>query len=100
MRANLDATGGLLLRRAHRARARAAGRAGARPRRPPSEAAQARRRRARRRSGFRDALLAQPAVAAHLDAAALDALLDPAGYLGATPVLVERALARAERELP
>ncbi len=52
------------------------------------------------RHGFRDALLAQPAVAAHLDAAALDALLDPATYLGATSTFVERALARAERELP
>ena len=70
----------------------------------------ARRRRTRgpgrRRAGgavpcaFRDALLAQPAVAAHLDAAALDALLDPAGYLGATSTFIERALARAERELP
>ena len=48
---------------------------------------------------FRDALLARPAIAAHLDGGALDALLDPAGYLGATDELIARALARAEREL-
>jgi hypothetical protein len=38
-------------------------------------------------------------VAAHLDAAALDALLDPAGHLGASDALIDRALDRAEREL-
>ena len=48
---------------------------------------------------FRDALLAQPAVAAQLDAAALDELLDPAGYLGATGALIARALTRFDREL-
>ena len=96
MRANLDATGGLLMSerlvlelapRLGRAAAQDAVRAAA----PQASAVP---------SAFRDALLAQPAVAAHLDAAALDALLDPATYLGATRTFVERALARAERELP
>jgi 3-carboxy-cis,cis-muconate cycloisomerase len=92
MRANLDATGGLLLAervvfaltpRAGRDEAKAAVQAAA----------------AAADASFRDALVAQPAVAAHLDAAAVDDLLDPAGYLGATDVLVARALARHEREV-
>jgi len=32
------------------------------------------------------------AIAAHLDAAAIDAALDPAGYLGSAEALVQRAL--------
>ena len=42
---------------------------------------------------FRDELLAEPEVAAHLTPAEVDAALDPAGYLGSAPRLVERALA-------
>ena len=106
MRANLDATGGLLLaERIVLALAPPAGRAEAQAA-IQTAAAQAAHQGgaalggAAPPTGFRDALLAQPVVAAHLDAAAVDALLDPAGYLGATHVLVERALARAERELP
>jgi 3-carboxy-cis,cis-muconate cycloisomerase len=71
-----------LTRRVGRAQARAAVRAAARADEP-----------------FRDALLAQPAIATHLDAAAVDELLDPAGYLGATDELIARALARHEREV-
>jgi 3-carboxy-cis,cis-muconate cycloisomerase len=42
---------------------------------------------------FREELLADPEVTAHLTPADVDAALDPAGYLGSTPALVERALA-------
>jgi 3-carboxy-cis,cis-muconate cycloisomerase len=46
---------------------------------------------------FAAELLADPAIAAVLTPAELDELLDPAGYLGATTTLVDRAL-RAHRE--
>jgi 3-carboxy-cis,cis-muconate cycloisomerase len=88
MRANLDTTVLAerlvleLTRRVGRAQATAAVRAAARADAP-----------------FRSALLAQPAIAAHLDAAAVDELLDPTGYLGATDELIARALARHEREV-
>jgi 3-carboxy-cis,cis-muconate cycloisomerase len=42
---------------------------------------------------LRDELLADPAVAAHLTAAELDEAIDPARYLGATQVFIDRALA-------
>jgi 3-carboxy-cis,cis-muconate cycloisomerase len=89
MRANLDVGGGLMLAEhvamvlgarvgreaAHRAVQAAAARTvgGGRP--------------------FREELLGDPAVAAHLGPADVDAALDPASYLGATPALIERALA-------
>jgi 3-carboxy-cis,cis-muconate cycloisomerase len=86
MRANLDAAGGALVAErvalALPAGARAAVKAAAASGAP-----------------FRDALLAQPELAAHLDPGALDALLDPAGYVGASDALIDRALDRAEREL-
>jgi 3-carboxy-cis,cis-muconate cycloisomerase len=91
MRANLDATGGALLsERLVLALAPRAGR---------EEALAAVQSAAAAGGSFRDALLSQPAVVAQLDAAALDELLDPAGYLGATDELIARALARCEREL-
>jgi len=93
MRANLDASGGLMLSEhvamalaahlgreaAHRRVEAAAGRAagGGRP--------------------FRDELLADPEIAAHLGPEGVDAALDPAGYLGSAPALIDRALA-AHRE--
>jgi 3-carboxy-cis,cis-muconate cycloisomerase len=94
MRANLDMGGGLMLAEhvamvlaamigrpaAQRAVQAAAGRASAAGGRP-----------------FREELLAEPEVTAHLSAAEVDAALDPAGYLGSTPALIERALA-AHRE--
>ena len=86
MRANLDATGGRLL--AERV-------ALALPLDVRHEVGEA----AVSDAPFRDALLARPAIVGHLDAGALDALLDPAGYLGATDELIARALARADREL-
>ncbi len=42
---------------------------------------------------LRDELLADPDVTTHLTATELDEALDPAGYLGATQVFIDRALA-------
>ncbi|HET8577327.1 MAG TPA: adenylosuccinate lyase [Methylomirabilota bacterium] len=44
---------------------------------------------------FRDALLADARVAPHLDRLALEALLDPRGYLGLAPALVDRVVGAA-----
>lgn len=41
---------------------------------------------------FTEALLAQPVVSAHLSADRLGILLDPAGYLGATDIWIDRAV--------
>jgi 3-carboxy-cis,cis-muconate cycloisomerase len=41
---------------------------------------------------FRDVLLGMPAVADSLGPGGLDAALDPAGYLGVTDALIDRAL--------
>jgi 3-carboxy-cis,cis-muconate cycloisomerase len=89
MRANLEATGGLLLaERVAGALADALGRAGAQElvRRRSREAADSGR-------PLRAVLLADPALREHLDEAAVDRLLDPAGYLGSAGPLVDRALA-------
>jgi 3-carboxy-cis,cis-muconate cycloisomerase len=86
MRANLDATGGRLL--AERVALAV-----------PADARGDVRAAAAADGPFRDALLARPAIAAHLDGAAIDELLDPACYRGATDTLIARALARADREL-
>ncbi len=89
MRANLELTGGLLLseqvlmalaprvgrRRAAELVRGAAGRASAAGR------------------TFREELLADDDVAAHLGPEAIEAALDPGRYLGATPALIDRALA-------
>jgi 3-carboxy-cis,cis-muconate cycloisomerase len=91
MRANLDSTGGRLL--AERVVLALA------PRTGRERANGAVRAAATAGGSFRDALLAQPAVASQLDAAALDELLDPAGYLGATGALIARALTRFDQEL-
>jgi 3-carboxy-cis,cis-muconate cycloisomerase len=95
MRANLEATGGLpLAERVAGTLADALGRAGAQKlvQRLSREAAGADR-------PLRAALLADPVVREHLDEAAVDRLLDPAGYLGSAGELVDRALAahRARR---
>jgi 3-carboxy-cis,cis-muconate cycloisomerase len=89
MRANLELTGGLLLaERVAGALADALGRAGAQElvQRLSREAADSGR-------PLRAVLLANPAVREHLDEAAVDRLLDPAGYLGSAGRLVDRALA-------
>jgi 3-carboxy-cis,cis-muconate cycloisomerase/3-oxoadipate enol-lactonase len=93
MRANLEATGGLLLaERIAGALADALGR---------SDAQELVQRRSREAAGsgrpLREVLLADPTVREHLDEAAVDRLLDPAGYLGAAGPLVDRALAARRR---
>ncbi|TCC00414.1 3-carboxy-cis,cis-muconate cycloisomerase [Micromonospora zingiberis] len=88
MRANLDATGGLLLAEAVATRlAPALGRA----------AAHDLVARAAAGTSFRAALLAEPEVRAHLSVADVDAALDPAGWLGSAGELVDRALDRHQR---
>lgn len=44
---------------------------------------------------LRGQLLADPAVTAHLDAAAIDRMLDPVGYTGTAGAMVDAVLARA-----
>ncbi len=44
-----------------------------------------------------DALKEQPAITAHLDAAAITRLTDPANYLGAAPAMVDRVLSSVPR---
>ena len=56
-----------------------------------AEAQQVVREATQAETSFRDALLADPR--AGLDAAELDAALDPTTYLGSAPELVDRALA-------
>ncbi|MBX7267170.1 3-carboxy-cis,cis-muconate cycloisomerase [Micromonospora sp. Llam7] len=83
MRANLDASGGLLLAEAVAARlAPALGRSGA------HDVV----RRAAGRPAFREALLTDPDVRAHLSERDVDAALDPAAWLGSAGELVDRAL--------
>jgi len=95
MRANLEASGGLVL--AERVAMGLAARIG----RPAAQGAV--RAAAGRTSGggrpFREELLADPEVAAHLSPAEVDAALDPGGYLGSARAFVDRALAahRARR---
>ena len=45
---------------------------------------------------LREALLADPQVTALLSEAKIDALLDPANYLGSSPAMVDAVLARYE----
>ena len=89
MRANLEATGGLLLtERVAGALADPLGRVAADDlvRRLAGEAAAGGR-------PLRDVLLADHQVRAHLDEAGIDRLLDPVGYLGSASRLIDRALA-------
>ena len=101
MRANLDATGGLLLIASGRARAARRGgwdAQGGDRRAVQAAAAAGGAELAARVSATRCSR--SPPSRRTSTPAALDALLDPATYLGATSTFVERALARAERELP
>jgi 3-carboxy-cis,cis-muconate cycloisomerase len=89
MRANLEATGGLLLtERVAGVLADPLGRVVANDlvRRMAGEAAASGR-------SFREVVLADSTVRAHLDEAEIDRLLDPAGYLGSASQLIDRALA-------
>jgi 3-carboxy-cis,cis-muconate cycloisomerase len=88
MRADMDMTGGLVMSESVAAAlAPALGR---------SEAQDLVERAARRSvqsgRGFREVLLEQPEVSGTLDPDALDAALDPAGYLGVTAELIGQAL--------
>jgi 3-carboxy-cis,cis-muconate cycloisomerase len=88
MRANLDATGGLVLAEAVAARlAPALGRSGA------HDAVT----RATTRPPFREALLADPDVRAHLTERDIEEALDPHNWLGSANLFLDRALA-AHRE--
>lgn len=87
MRANLETGGGLLMAEAvslalaaHIGRARA---------KSHIEAAV---RRTREGGDFREELLGDAVIAAHLDAARLEALLEPTAYLGASSQFIDRVL--------
>jgi 3-carboxy-cis,cis-muconate cycloisomerase len=89
MRANLDATGGLLLtERVAGALGDALGRVAANDlvQRLAHEAAASGR-------PLREVLAADPTVREHLEEADLDRLLDPEGYLGSAGQFIDRALA-------
>ena len=89
MRANLDATRGLVMAEAvGLALARHIGRAAA------HEAVESASQRAiEQGSHLREVLAADPQVGRHLSAADLERLFDPAGYLGSSEALVRRVLA-------
>jgi 3-carboxy-cis,cis-muconate cycloisomerase len=89
MRANLEATGGLLL--AEPVAAALAGPLG----RAPAQGLVRRLSRQAADSGrpLRQVLGADPTVREHLDEADLGRLLDPEGYLGSAGILIDRALA-------
>lgn len=94
MRANLDLTDGLMLsERVAFALATTLGKAKAHH---VVEAAV--KRAVAERIGLRAALAQEPAVTAALTPAALDALFDPAGYLGCTDGLIDAALLAHEAE--
>ena len=95
MRENLEATGGLLL--TERVAGALAGPLG----RGPAQELLGRLSQQAAGSGrpLRAILLADPVVGEHLDPAAVDRLLDPAGYLGSTSALIDRALATHQARL-
>ncbi len=94
MRANLDLTQGLVMaERAAFALAATLGKAQAHHRiEAATKAAIAQRR------PLRDVLADDPAIANRLDMAALDAIFDPAGYLGGAGALIDAALARGRAQ--
>jgi 3-carboxy-cis,cis-muconate cycloisomerase len=93
MRANLERTGGLLMSEAAAtALARTLG-----PRAAHHVLTEAARGARAHGRALREVLLADPEVRRHLTPADLDAVLDPAGYLGATAQQIDRAL-RAHEE--
>jgi len=94
MRANLDTTrGAIVSERIALSLAPLLGRLAAQ-----EKVAAASRLAAERGGSLREALLADSAVAAALDPAALESALEPSHYLGAAGELVDRVLAR-HREL-
>lgn len=96
MRANLDRTGGLLLsERVVDALAPALGRSRAQQR-----VGEASRAAADEGRGLADVLAADAEVAAHLDRARLDELLDPTAFLGSADAFVDRARAAHRQHEP
>jgi 3-carboxy-cis,cis-muconate cycloisomerase len=95
MRRNLDLTGGLVV--AEQVQMALAGPLGRLQAHDLMHAAC--QQAVRERRPLAEVLAADPVVACHLDRARIDALLDPAGYLGATPALIDRVLTAA-RALP
>ena len=89
MRANLEATHGLLM--SEHVTMVLAERVGRPLARELVDAACARAAAAGRH--LREELLAEPAVSAHLSPAEVDSALDPAGYLGSADAFIDRALA-------
>ena len=89
MRADMDLSGGLVMSESVVAALETSlGRADAQ-----AVVEQAARRSVESGRGFREVLLELPQVADALGADGLDAALDPAGYLGVTAALIDRALA-------
>jgi 3-carboxy-cis,cis-muconate cycloisomerase len=95
MRANLAATGGLLMTERVAALAGALGRVGAH-----DLVARLSREAAGGGRPLRAVLAAAPEVQAHLEEADLDRLLDPEGYLGSAARFVDRALAAHHARRP
>jgi 3-carboxy-cis,cis-muconate cycloisomerase len=95
MAANLDASGGLLL--AERVVLTVAAVTGnqAEARQAVNQAVEAS---ARQPTGFARALARDPVVSSVLSPSQIDDLLDPAGYLGASHIWIERALAAHDRQ--
>jgi 3-carboxy-cis,cis-muconate cycloisomerase/3-oxoadipate enol-lactonase len=95
MRENLEATGGLLM--AERVAGALAGPLG----RGPAQELLGRLSHQAAGSGrpLRQVLADDPVVGEHLDPAAIDRLLDPAGYLGSTSALIDRALTAHQARL-
>jgi 3-carboxy-cis,cis-muconate cycloisomerase/3-oxoadipate enol-lactonase len=96
MRANLEATGGLLL--VEHVAGALAGALG----RVPAQELLRRLSRAAAHTGrpLRAVLAEDPTIRDHLDEAHLDRLLDPEGYLGSAGQLIDRALAAHQARLP
>jgi 3-carboxy-cis,cis-muconate cycloisomerase len=90
MAANLELTGGLVS--AEAVVGALAGPLGRQPARRVVDAAARRARSTEGRTSFRDELLASTEIAAVMDAATLDRLLDPPNYLGSASDLVDRAI--------
>jgi 3-carboxy-cis,cis-muconate cycloisomerase len=96
MRANLDATEGLLL--AEHVTTVVADRLGRTEAHELVEAAS--RRTVERGTSLREEILAEPALREVLSREEIDAALDPARYLGAAGVFVDRALDLCRKEVP
>ncbi len=95
MAANLAASGGLLLAERVVLTVAAATGKHAEARQAVNQAVEAT---ARQPTGFAEALARDPLVSSVLSPSEIARLLDPAGYLGATSIWIERALAAHDRQ--